>query len=137
VVALAVIALQFASPASALAGTPGPPNVEVVQPEVVRTDRGDEPVTFVPGQITFTYSDGSSTECVLDPALPPNPCTELAAAPGPPNVEIVPPMAIVGEDGGVIGFEPGLVQITFDDGTQRSCVIDPALPPSPCSDNPR
>jgi hypothetical protein len=105
-----------------------------VPPEVILTDRGDEPVVFVPGQITFTFSDGSTSECVIDPALPPNPCSELMGTPWPPDVDITPPSPILGADGGLLGFVPGLVQITFGDGTQRSCVIDPALPPSPCSD---
>lgn len=128
------LAALLALPAAALATAPGPPNVEVVPPEVIVTDRGDTVVTFDPGLILFTYADGSETSCVLDPALPPNPCTELAAAPGPPNVEIVPPEAILGVDGGVVGFVPGLVLITFADGSQRSCVLDPAVPPNPCAE---
>jgi hypothetical protein len=139
VIALAVIALQLVSPAVAVASAPGPPNVEVEvrPPEVILSDRGDEPVTFVPGLITFTYTDGSATQCVIDPALPPNPCSELMTTPGPPNVDITPPSPIIGEAGGLVGFIPGLVLITFADGRQRSCVIDPVLPPSPCREGAR
>ncbi len=57
--------------------------------------------------------------------------------PGPPDVDITPPSPILGEDGGLVGFEPGLILITFDDGSQRSCVIDPALPPNPCTEGVR
>ena len=133
-VVLIVLAALAALPASTLAANPGPPNVEVVPPEVVLTDRGDEPVDFVPGLITFSFSDGSATSCVIDPAAPPNPCSELMSTPGPPDVEVVPPEAIRGEDGGLLGFIPGLILITFADGGQLSCVIDPAVPPNPCSE---
>jgi hypothetical protein len=74
---LAALAALLAAPTLATATAPGPPNVEVVPPAVIHTDRGDEPVTFVPGQITFTFSDGSTSECVIDPVLPPNPCREV------------------------------------------------------------
>ncbi len=74
-IALAVLATLMAFPATGLATAPGPPDVEVVPPVVIHTERGDEPVTFVPGQITFTFTDGSTSECVIDP-----PCRPARAA---------------------------------------------------------
>ena len=126
--------LLLALPAAALGSAPGPPNVEVIPPEAVVEGRDGTGVTFDPGLIRFTYPDGATTSCVLDPALPPNPCSELATAPGPPNVEVVPPEAILGEDGGLLGFVPGVVRITYADGTRLECVLDPLVPPSPCVD---
>jgi hypothetical protein len=120
--------------ASALATTPGPPNVEVVPPEVVLDERGEVGVTFDPGLILFTYDDGTQSACVLDPALPPNPCSELATNPGPPDVEVVAPEAIFGDDGALLGFVSGYVRITFGDGSQRTCILDPLVPPSPCEE---
>jgi hypothetical protein len=131
---LVALAVQLAVPALASAASPGPPNVEVVPPDVILDGRGGEPVTFVPGVITFTYTDGSTNECVIDPAAPPNPCSEVTSAPGPPNVDITPPQAIMSEEGGLLGFIPGLILITFSDGSQLSCMVDPALPPSPCGE---
>jgi hypothetical protein len=135
--AMATIVLSVALtawPAAALAAAPGPPNVEVVPPTVLVDDRGEVGVSFDPGLILFTYADGSETSCILDPALPPNPCTELASNPGPPDVEIVPPEAIRGEDGSVVGFVAGSVLITFGDGSQLTCILDPAAPPNPCNE---
>lgn len=131
---VSALAALLALPTAALAANPGPPDVEVVPPEVIVDDRGDMVVTFDPGLILFSYPDGSQSSCVIDPAAPPNPCTELAGTPGPPDVEVVPPEAILGEDGAPVGFVPGLVSIVFADGTTLSCVIDPALPPSPCAE---
>jgi hypothetical protein len=68
----------LALPASTLATAPGPPNVEVVPPLLIHTERGDEPVEFMPGRITFTFTDGSKSECVIDPAVPPSPCSGVA-----------------------------------------------------------
>ena len=132
--ALVILAALLALPAPALATTPGPPNVEVVPPDPILTDRGDEPISFEPGLIRFTFADGSETSCVIDPAVPPNPCSELAGTPGPPDVDILPPSPIMGEDGSLLGFIPGLILITFADGSGLSCVIDPAVPPSPCNE---
>jgi hypothetical protein len=131
---MALSALLTAWPAVALAAAPGPPNVEVVPPVVLVDDRGEVGVSFDPGLILFTYADGSETSCVLDPAAPPNPCTELASNPGPPDVEIVPPEAIRGEDGGLVGFVAGSLLITFGDGSQLTCDLDPAVPPNPCTE---
>lgn len=124
----------LASPAAALASAPGPPNVEVIPPDAIVGDRDGAGVTFDPGLIRFTYADGSTTSCVLDPALPPNPCAELATNPGPPNVDVVPPEAILGEDGVLLGFVPGTVRITYSDGTQFECLLDPLAPPNPCAE---
>lgn len=129
----ALLVVVLAWPAAALATAPGPPNVDVVPPAVVVDERGELGVVFDPGLILFTYADGSETSCVLDPALPPNPCTELESAPGPPDVDIVPPEAVRLEDGSV-GFIAGSILITYDDGSQLACILDPAVPPSPCSE---
>jgi hypothetical protein len=129
-----LLAALLASPSAALATNPGPPNVEVAPPVVLVDDRGEVGVSFDPGLILFTYSDGSETSCVLDPTVPPNPCSELAGTPGPPNVEVVPPEALLGEDGTLLGFVPGLLLITFANGSELACVLDPALPPSPCAE---
>jgi hypothetical protein len=131
---IALCALLTAWPAGVFASAPGPPNVEVVPPAVIVDERGEVGVVFDPGLIQFTYADGSATSCVLDPAAPPNPCNELASNPGPPDVEIVPPEAIRGEDGGLVGFVAGSLLITFGDGSQLSCVLDPAVPPNPCAE---
>lgn len=131
--ALTSLVALIAAPASVLATNPGPPNVEVVPPTVIVDDRGVVGVTFDPGLILFTYADGRETTCILDPALPPNPCAELAGTPGPPNVEVVPPEAVFTADGGLLGFAPGHVAITFADGTEQVCILDPTLPPNPCA----
>jgi hypothetical protein len=124
-------------PAAALAAAPGPPNVEVIPPDAIVGDRDGAGVTFDPGLIRFTYADGSTMSCVLDPALPPNPCTELASSPGPPDVEVVPPEAILADDGILLGFVPGSVRITYSDGTQFECLLDPLAPPNPCAETTR
>lgn len=127
----------LALPAAARASAPGPPNVEVLPPSPIIDERGGAGVTFDPGLIRFTYADGSNTTCVLDPALPPNPCSELATAPGPPDIAVVPPEAILGDDGGVLGFVTGSVRITYVDGTQLECILDPLVPPNPCAESTR
>jgi hypothetical protein len=136
VVGTAMAALLVLAPA-ALATTPGPPNVDVEPPRVIIDDRGEASVLFDPGLILFTYTDGSQTSCVIDPTLPPNPCSELAGTPGPPNVEVVPPEAVLGDDGEFLGFVPGSVRITFADGTERVCILDPTASPSGCAESVR
>ena len=131
---VSLLAALLALPSATLATNPGPPNVEVTPPQVIVDDRGEVGVSFDPGLILFTYADGTETSCVLDPAVPPNPCTELASTPGPPDVEVVPPEATFGDDGALLGFVAGYVLITFGDGTQQACVLDPMLPPNPCAE---
>jgi hypothetical protein len=116
----AIVLALLALPPAAFAAAPGPPNVEVVPPDVILTDRGDEPVTFAPRLILFTFGDGTETSCVIDPAAPPDPCTELAGTPGPPDVEVVPPELVVDRDGEPVGFIAGLILIAFADGTELS-----------------
>jgi hypothetical protein len=132
VVGTVIAALLLLAPA-ALAAAPGPPNVDVEPPRMIIDDRGEVAVSFDPGLILFTYADGSQTSCVIDPSLPPNPCSELATAPGPPNVEVVPPEAVFGDDGGLLGFVPGSVRIVFADGTERVCTLDPTASSSGCT----
>jgi len=131
---IALCAVLAAWPSGVFAMRPGPPTVEVAPPIVIVDDRGQVGVVFDPGLIQFTYADGSERSCVLDPAVPPNPCNELATNPGPPTVEIVPPEAILGEDGGLVGFVAGSLLITYADSSQLSCVLDPAAPPNPCTE---
>jgi len=88
----------------------------------------------VASTLPFSYPEGSHSSCVIDPTHPPNPCSELAANPGPPIVEIEAPQALLGEDGGLVGFVPELALIGSADGSQRSSVLDPAFPPSPYAD---
>ena len=43
----------------------------------------------------------------------------FAASPGPLDVDVVAPETILGDAGGLLGFVPSSVRITYSDGTQR------------------